>query len=67
MHLEDISDVICTHLTRNYDSKPIKLIEANPGACLITQHIMDKTNYNIHVFENNNNEFLKVKTSSYLF
>ncbi|VVC37114.1 Hypothetical protein CINCED_3A013890 [Cinara cedri] len=55
---KDISDTICTHLTRSYDSKLIKLIEANPGVCLITRHILEKTNNNIHVFENNNNEFL---------
>lgn len=61
--LEDISDTISIHLTKKYGNKQIEIIEANPGPCLITQHLLKITNYNICVYENNINafkEFLKV-------
>lgn len=58
--IEDISDTICTHLFQRYGEKKIQLIEANPGPCMITQNILEKTNYNILLYENEPNEYLTV-------
>ncbi|XP_025195388.1 dimethyladenosine transferase 2, mitochondrial isoform X2 [Melanaphis sacchari] len=54
---KDISDTISEHLTNKYGNKQIEIIEANPGPCLITQHLLNKTNYNICVYENSYNVF----------
>lgn len=40
-----------------YDNKKITLIEVNPGPCLITQHILKKTNYDMCLYEGNCNAF----------
>jgi len=64
--LEDISNTVSEHLTKKYGNKKIEIIEANPGPCLITQHLLEKTNYNICVYENNYNvfkEFLMVSVT----
>lgn len=63
----DIADTICTHLIKTNDNKAFKLIEVNPGPCLITQHILKKTNYNICIYENNYNAFKDFLTVITLF
>ncbi|XP_022182818.1 dimethyladenosine transferase 2, mitochondrial [Myzus persicae] len=64
---KDISDTISVHLTKKYGKKKIEIIEANPGPCLITQHLLKKTNYNICVYENNYvfKEYLMAVHSNY--
>lgn len=61
---EDIGDTICTHLYQSYGNTKLTLIEANPGPCMITQHILKKTDYNILLYENNiaSNTFLTVSS-----
>ncbi|CAH1722635.1 dimethyladenosine transferase 2, mitochondrial-like [Aphis gossypii] len=56
---KDISDTISIHLTKKYGNKQIEIIEANPGPCLITQNLLNKTNYNICVYESSYNVFKK--------
>ncbi|CAH1722597.1 unnamed protein product [Aphis gossypii] len=56
---KDISDTISVHLTKKYGNKQIEIIEANPGPCLITQNLLNKTNYNICVYESSYNVFKK--------
>lgn len=65
--LENISNIICTHLTKSYGNKQIKLIEVNPGPCLITQNILKKTDYNILIYENSYNAFKEYLTVSFMF
>lgn len=64
MCLGNISDTICSHLIKSYGSKQIKLIEANPGPCLITKHILKNTDYKVFVYENSPNEFKEYLTVS---
>lgn len=55
---------------KNYGNTQLELIEVNPGPCLITQHLLENTNYNINIFENNYNTFIKflsVSTSYYCY
>lgn len=54
---KDISDTISVHLAKKYGNKQIEIIEANPGPCLITQNLLNKTNYNICVYESSYNVF----------
>lgn len=66
LRLGDISNTICKHLTDNYGKEKLTLIEANPGPCLITKHILENTNYNICLYVNNYTAFetfLKVSVS----
>lgn len=42
----------------------MELIEVNPGPCLITQHLLENTNHNIIIFENNYNTFLQYSNVS---
>lgn len=65
--LDNICNIICTHLTKNYGNKQIKLIEVNPGPCLITQNILKKTDYNILIYENSYNAFKDYITVSFMF
>ncbi|XP_025407130.1 dimethyladenosine transferase 2, mitochondrial isoform X2 [Sipha flava] len=56
---KDISETICTQLIKTYGNKQLELIEVNPGPCLITRHLLENTNYNIIIFENNYNAFVE--------
>lgn len=44
-------------MAKKYGNKQIEIIEANPGPCLITQNLLNKTNYNICVYESSYNVF----------
>lgn len=53
---------MCTHLVESHGNEGIKIVEANPGPCLITQHILKNTNYDMCIFEHNFNEFSNILT-----
>ncbi|XP_050422329.1 dimethyladenosine transferase 2, mitochondrial isoform X2 [Adelges cooleyi] len=60
VHCPDVADaarIICSNLTKSSNGEQLRLIEANPGPCLISHEILKNTNHDMCIYENDSEIF----------